>query len=254
MRARSSPPRSPDYTLQDVLDDWDLPGVELARDVFVCRGQRPSDRRLGPTSTSAVRGWPCIPTTSAAVFLHLGGSQLVGPTEGRRLTRGARRAARRARPSTSAPDPRNLQAVLSALKPTVVQALLEGMIRSSPPTRPERPSCTAGSRRTSTSSLMTCSTCSATPATLIVAWERVKRKPGVQDRRCDGQKRWHVEQRGVQTILGELRPSPKGQHLRPVAGARASDPQTRLREGPQARHSRAARQDRFRWRRRWCWI
>jgi hypothetical protein len=43
-----------DYTLQDVLDDWDLPGVELARDVFVCRGQRPTDRRLGPTSTSAV--------------------------------------------------------------------------------------------------------------------------------------------------------------------------------------------------------
>jgi hypothetical protein len=99
-----------DYTLQDVLDDWDLPGVELARDVFVCRGQRPTDRRLGPTSTSAVRGWPCIPTTSAAVFLHLGGSQL---SDQPRSPLDARRAA----PLPDELDPRRARRTRATFKP-----------------------------------------------------------------------------------------------------------------------------------------
>ena len=45
------------------------------------------------------------------------------------------------------------------------------------------------------------------PATLLVAWERVKRNRGSKTAGVDGQTRWHVEQRGVETILGELRQS-----------------------------------------------
>lgn len=43
------------------------------------------------------------------------------------------------------------------------------------------------------------------PATLLVAWERVKRNRGSKTAGVDGQTRWHVEQRGVETILSELR-------------------------------------------------
>ena len=45
------------------------------------------------------------------------------------------------------------------------------------------------------------------PATLLVAWERVKRNRGSKTAGVDGQTRWHVEQRGVETVLGELRQS-----------------------------------------------
>jgi len=45
------------------------------------------------------------------------------------------------------------------------------------------------------------------PATLLVAWERVKRNRGSKTAGVDGQTRWHAEQRGVETILGELRRS-----------------------------------------------
>jgi len=42
---------------------------------------------------------------------------------------------------------------------------------------------------------------------LFVAWERVKRNRGSKTAGVDGQTRWHVERRGVETILGELRQS-----------------------------------------------
>ena len=45
------------------------------------------------------------------------------------------------------------------------------------------------------------------PATLLVAWERVKRNRGSKTAGVDGQTRWHVEQRGVENVLGELRQS-----------------------------------------------
>ena len=46
-------------------------------------------------------------------------------------------------------------------------------------------------------------------ATLLVAWERVKRNRGSKTAGVDGQTRWHVEQRGVENVLGELRQSLK---------------------------------------------
>jgi hypothetical protein len=45
------------------------------------------------------------------------------------------------------------------------------------------------------------------PATLLVAWERVKRNRGSKTAGVDGQTRWHVEQLGVEKVLGELRQS-----------------------------------------------
>ena len=45
------------------------------------------------------------------------------------------------------------------------------------------------------------------PATLLVAWERVKRNRGSKTAGVDGQTRWHVEQLGVGAVLGELRQS-----------------------------------------------
>jgi RNA-directed DNA polymerase len=47
------------------------------------------------------------------------------------------------------------------------------------------------------------------PATLLVAWERVKRNRGSKTAGVDGQTRWHVEQQGVENVLGELRQSLK---------------------------------------------
>ena len=43
------------------------------------------------------------------------------------------------------------------------------------------------------------------PATLLVAWERVKRNRGSKTAGVDGQTRKRVEQMGVQKLLGELR-------------------------------------------------
>jgi len=54
------------------------------------------------------------------------------------------------------------------------------------------------------------------PATLLVAWERVKRNRGSKTAGVDGQTRWHVEQRGVETILGELRQSLKSGTYAPL--------------------------------------
>jgi RNA-directed DNA polymerase len=45
------------------------------------------------------------------------------------------------------------------------------------------------------------------PATLLVAWERVKRNRGSQTAGVDGQARRHIEQLGVDRVLGELRGS-----------------------------------------------
>ena len=80
------------------------------------------------------------------------------------------------------------------------------------------------------------------PATLLVAWERVKRNRGSKTAGVDGQTRWHVEQLGVEKVLGELRQSLED-GLCSVAGARARVPK----RGPgrsKARYSRLARQDR----------
>ena len=43
------------------------------------------------------------------------------------------------------------------------------------------------------------------PATLLVAWERVKRNRGSRTAGVDGQTRKQVEQRGVECVLDELR-------------------------------------------------
>jgi RNA-directed DNA polymerase len=45
------------------------------------------------------------------------------------------------------------------------------------------------------------------PATLLVAWERVKRNRGSKTAGVDGQTRWRIEQQGVEKVLGELRQS-----------------------------------------------
>jgi len=45
------------------------------------------------------------------------------------------------------------------------------------------------------------------PATLLVAWERVKRNRGSKTAGVDGQTRWHVERIGVERVLGELHQS-----------------------------------------------
>ena len=43
------------------------------------------------------------------------------------------------------------------------------------------------------------------PATMLVAWERVKRNRGSRTAGVDGQTRKQVEQMGVENVLGELR-------------------------------------------------
>jgi RNA-directed DNA polymerase len=45
------------------------------------------------------------------------------------------------------------------------------------------------------------------PATLFVAWERVKRNRGSKTAGVDGITRKHIEQAGVEKVLGELRQS-----------------------------------------------
>ena len=62
----------------------------------------------------------------------------------------------------------------------------------------------------------TCSTCCCDPATLLVAWERVKRNRGSKTAGVDGQTRWHVEQMGVERVLGELRQSLKDGSYAPL--------------------------------------
>jgi RNA-directed DNA polymerase len=66
------------------------------------------------------------------------------------------------------------------------------------------------------------------PATLLIAWERVKRNRGSKTAGVDGQSRWHIEQRGVEKVLGELRqslmdgsyaPMPVREHAIPKRGA-----------------------------------
>ena len=45
------------------------------------------------------------------------------------------------------------------------------------------------------------------PATLVVAWERVKRNRGSKTAGVDGETRKRIEQIGVENVLGELRQS-----------------------------------------------
>ena len=54
------------------------------------------------------------------------------------------------------------------------------------------------------------------PATLLVAWERVKRNRGSRTAGVDGQTRKHVEQMGVDGVLGELREELKAGTYRPL--------------------------------------
>ena len=54
------------------------------------------------------------------------------------------------------------------------------------------------------------------PATLLVAWERVKRNRGSQTAGVDGQTRKHVEQMGVDGVLAKLREELKDGTYRPL--------------------------------------
>ena len=54
------------------------------------------------------------------------------------------------------------------------------------------------------------------PATLFVAWERVKRNRGSRTAGVDGQTRARVEQAGVQGVLAELRQELKDGTYRPL--------------------------------------
>jgi RNA-directed DNA polymerase len=54
------------------------------------------------------------------------------------------------------------------------------------------------------------------PATLLVAWERVKRNRGSRTAGVDGQTRRQVEQMGVERVLGELREELKSGAYRPL--------------------------------------
>ncbi|HZK16380.1 MAG TPA: reverse transcriptase domain-containing protein [Solirubrobacterales bacterium] len=54
------------------------------------------------------------------------------------------------------------------------------------------------------------------PATLLVAWERVKRNRGSKTAGVDGQTRSHVERLGVEKVLGELRGSLRDRSYAPL--------------------------------------
>ena len=54
------------------------------------------------------------------------------------------------------------------------------------------------------------------PATLLVAWERVKRNRGSKTAGVDGQTRKHIEQVGVEKVLGELRQSLRDRTYAPL--------------------------------------
>jgi RNA-directed DNA polymerase len=54
------------------------------------------------------------------------------------------------------------------------------------------------------------------PATLLVAWERVKRNRGSQTAGVDGETRARVEELGVERVLGELRGSLKDRSYAPL--------------------------------------
>ena len=54
------------------------------------------------------------------------------------------------------------------------------------------------------------------PATLLVAWERVKRNRGSRTPGVDGQTRKRIEQIGVEVVLGELREELKSASYRPL--------------------------------------
>ena len=54
------------------------------------------------------------------------------------------------------------------------------------------------------------------PATLLVAWERVKRNRGSRTAGVDGQTRKHVEQMGVDGVLAKLRQELKAGTYRPL--------------------------------------
>ena len=90
------------------------------------------------------------------------------------------------------------------------------------------------------------------PATLLVAWERVKRNRGSKTAGVDGQTRRRVEQLGVEKCPGRAPSGAQGRHLSPAAGARAEIPK----RGPgssEAWASPPCATGSFRWRRSSCW-
>jgi RNA-directed DNA polymerase len=62
------------------------------------------------------------------------------------------------------------------------------------------------------------------PATLLVAWERVKRNRGSRTPGVDGQTRKRIEQIGVGVVLGELRQELKSASYRPLPSRERSIP------------------------------
>ena len=68
-----------------------------------------------------------------------------------------------------------------------------------------RPSCTAGQQRTSNKRFGDLFNLLCDPATLVVAWERVKHNRGSKTAGVDGETRKRIEQTGVENVLSELR-------------------------------------------------
>jgi RNA-directed DNA polymerase len=62
------------------------------------------------------------------------------------------------------------------------------------------------------------------PATLLVAWERVKRNRGSRTAGVDGQTRARIEEIGVQQLLDELRQELKSGSFRPLPARERSIP------------------------------
>ena len=78
------------------------------------------------------------------------------------------------------------------------------------------------------------------PATLLVAWERVKRNRGSKTAGVDGQTRWHVERLGVETILSELRQLLRAGSYAPLPVREHEIPKRGSGKVRKARHSRPA--------------
>ena len=62
------------------------------------------------------------------------------------------------------------------------------------------------------------------PATLLVAWEKVKRNRGSRTSGVDGDTRWRIEAAGVATVLGELSQSLKDGSYAPLPVREATIP------------------------------
>ena len=80
-----------------------------------------------------------------------------------------------------------------------------------------RPSCTVGPVMILIAGSMICTTSSADPAFLLVAWDRVRGNKGARTAGVDGQTAYSIEAgRGVEVFLDELRASLKDRSFRPL--------------------------------------